>query len=202
MNYNRPWHRLNVSIENAVRKDFDFKEFYNKSSFAEQPGGIWKFNNQTIHDLFTTQWLTYMTELGLEVGSCTVFYRTPHYVHPQAHVDTFRDFSPTLYGLNFTLDANDDSDMVWYDPPQDVGEFTLAGGIETKLYDMQLIQDYELSRVCIGSQLTLVNVTYPHNIIVRERERWSISVRLTPEANVGINSWADAVDKYQRFILN
>ena len=163
MNYNRPWHRLNVSIENAVRKDFDFKEFYNKSSFAEQPGGIWKFNNQTIHDLFTTQWLTYMTELGLEVGSCTVFYRTPHYVHPQAHV---------------------------------------AGGIETKLYDMQLIQDYELSRVCIGSQLTLVNVTYPHNIIVRERERWSISVRLTPEANVGINSWADAVDKYQRFILN
>jgi len=50
--------------------------------------------------------------------------------------------------------------------------------------------------------LTLVNVTYPHNVIVRERERWAISVRLTPEANAGINSWEDAVDKYQSFILN
>jgi len=202
MNYNKPWHRLNISIENALKKEFDFKEFYNNSSFAGQPGGLCLFNNQTMHDLFSAPWLAYMKELGLEVGSCNVFYRTPHYIHPQAHVDTFRDFRPTLYGLNWTLDANDDSDMVWYDPPQDVGEFALASGIKTKLYDMKLIQDYELSRVCIGNQLTLVNVTYPHNVIVRERERWAISVRLTPEANAGINSWEDAVDKYQSFILN
>jgi hypothetical protein len=67
--------------------------------------------------------------------------------------------------------------------------------------DFETIAKVESEPRLEGKQMTMVNVTYPHNIIVRERERWAFSVRLTPEANSGINTWADAVDKHQHFIL-
>jgi len=201
MDLTRPWHRLNINIDNALHKDFDPAQFYQQSQFAGLPGGVWTFNRSRIGELFSSEWLDYMRSLNMEVGSCVVFYRTPHYVHATAHVDTFADYNAAVYALNWTLDPKDNSDMVWYNPPEDFGYTTVSEGIPTKLWPMEQLVGHEYAKLIVGKQMTMINVTYPHNIIVRERERWAFSVRLTPEANAGINTWADAVDKHQHFIL-
>jgi len=132
------------------------------------------------------------------VQSAMVFYRQPHYVYPEAHVDLFWDNSLCTCAINWTLDPLDDSDMIWYDVPLDSGKEKITPAQTRYLYwPNEEIEDKVLDTRCIGTTPTLVSVGIPHNIIVRERPRWVISLRI---GKTEPKSWKEAVDFFKPFI--
>jgi hypothetical protein len=217
MNYKKPWHRLNIDISNAVRKDFDFEKLYQDKmpEFISAPGGIWcslpedvdmsdnkiVMNNCFLIDqLFSQEWLNYMRGINLHVQSVTIFYRKPYYIHPTAHIDLSRSGSPSIFGINWVLDPMDDSEMIWYDVPVNVSEISYSpADTPYQNYELDSVKDHVLDQCCIGHCPTLVNVGIPHNVIVKSRARWAISVRLIPGLT---NSWQNTVDYFKPFIEN
>jgi hypothetical protein len=198
MDYKKPWHVLDIDISNAVREDFDFQNLYSESEFYGKPVGIWNFMNHTVDQLLSQKWIDYMHSIGLPVKSAIVFFREPYYIHPGAHVDVFWDGRIVTGALNWVVDPMDDSEMIWYDMPLDSGQFLLTPA-ETKYlnWDLPSVENHVLDRRCIAKHPTLVNVGIPHNIIVKSRSRWAISVRL--ESGV-VDSWQEMVDFFSPFI--
>jgi hypothetical protein len=198
MDYKKPWHVLDINISNAVREDFDFQGLYDKSEYNGKPGGVWNFMNNTIDQLLSQQWIDYMRSIGLPVKSTMVFYREPYYIHPAAHVDVFWGGKIAIGAINWVLDPSDDSEMIWYDVPIDSGQSLLTPA-QTKYlnWDLDIVKNHVLDRRCIATHPTLVNVGIPHNIIVKSRSRWAVSVRL--ELDV-VHSWQEMVDYFSSFI--
>jgi len=198
MDYKKPWHVLDIDITHAVREDFDFQNLYSKSEFDGKPVGIWNFMNHNVDQLLSQKWIDYMHSIGLPVKSAIVFFREPYYIHPGAHVDVFWDGRIVTGALNWVMDPMDDSEMIWYDMPLDSGQFLLTPA-ETKYlnWDLDSVENHVLDRRCIAKRPTLVNVGIPHNIIVKSRSRWAISVRL--ESGV-VDSWQEMVDFFSPFI--
>jgi hypothetical protein len=198
MDYKKPWHVLDIDISNAVRKNFDFQNLYSKSEYNGKPAGIWNFMHNTVDQLLSQQWIDYMHSIGLPVKSAMVFFREPYYIHSGAHVDVFWNGEIAIGAINWILDPMDDSEMIWYDVPLDSGQSLLTPA-QTKYlhWDLDSVENHVLDRRCIAAQPTLVNVGIAHNIIVKSRSRWAISVRL--ESGV-VDSWQEMVDFFSPFI--
>lgn len=198
MDYKKPWHRLNIDISNAVREDFDFQNLYSKSEYNGKLAGVWSFMHTTVDQLLSQQWIDYMYSIGLPVRSAIVFFRKPYYIHPGAHVDMFWNGQVAIGAINWVLDPLDDSEMIWYDVPLDTGQ-SLQTPAQTKYiqWDLDSVENHVLDRRCIAKQPTLVNVGIPHNIIVKSRSRWAVSVRLECDT---VHSWQEMVDHFSPFI--
>ena len=198
MDYKKPWHVLDIDISNAVREDFDFQNLYNNSEYNGKSAGVWNFMNHNVDQLLSQKWIDSMHSIGLPVKSAMVFFREPYYIHPGAHVDVFWDGRIVIGALNWVLDPMDDSEMIWYDMPLDSGQSLLTPA-QTKYlnWDLDSVENHVLDRRCIATQPTLVNVGIPHNIIVKSRGRWAISVRL---ASGTVDSWQGMVDFFSPFI--
>jgi hypothetical protein len=195
----KPWYRLNIDISNAVRADFDFNKLYSESEFADKPLGIWQFNSDTISKVFTDKWISYTKNLGLDINGAMLFYREPYFVHSEAHIDVRRNNIPSVYAINWVIDPEDDSEMVWYNEPTTAKrEAKTEAGTSYSYWRMGEIADLEISRLCIGNRPTLVRVNIPHNIIVKSKRRWAISVRFAIEDSV--QTWNNAVEKYKGLI--
>ena len=121
----RPWYRLNIDISNAVRADFDFDKLYTDSEFANKPAGLWQFNSKTLTNLFNDSWIDYLKSTGFPITGAMLFYRAPYFIHPQAHIDVRATGIKSIYGVNWVINDNDDSEMIWYDTPA-------IGGINEK----------------------------------------------------------------------
>jgi len=200
VDYKKPWHALNIDISNAVREDFDFQNFYKNSEFNGKLGGVWNVMDHNVDQLLSQKWINSMHSIGLPVKSAMVFFRKPYYIHPAAHVDVFWDGRIVTGAVNWVLDPLDDSEMIWYDVPLDSGQSILSPA-HTKMlhWDLDSIGDHVLDRRCIAAQPTLGNVGIPHNIIVKSRSRWAISVRFSSET---ADSWREMVDFFSPFIKN
>lgn len=196
----KPWYELNIDITNAVRADFNFQDLYNKSEFANKPIGIWNFRNDQIDQLLTQEWIDYTKELDMEVKSAMLFYREPHFIYPEAHVDLFwGDPKPCVSAINWVLDPLDDSEMVWYDVPVESGIFEVTPAKTKYLYwPLSEVEDKVLDTRCIGNKPTLVRTGIAHNVIVRNRPRWVVSARL---GNTQPDTWEKTVEHFKPFIV-
>lgn len=201
IDYNKSWHELNISIDDALNKDWDPEEFRLNSEFADGPLGIWFIEQSRLPMIFNTTWLDYMSGLNLDIGSCIIFYRAPHYIHPHVHVDMYKETGkPLIFGLNWVIDPEDDSEMIWYETAPPGGESQITPAITDYLnWPMEELKDIPYQSHCIGRKLTLVNVAKPHNIIVKNKARWVLSIRF-PKLALPINNWNEAVDYFKPFI--
>lgn len=198
VDYKKPWHVLSLDISNAVREDFDFQNLYSTSEYNGKSAGVWNFINHNVDQLLSQQWIDNMHSIGLPVESAMVFFRKPYYIHPAAHVDVFWDGKIVAGAVNWVLDSMDDSEMIWYNLSLDSGQILLTPA-QTKYlnWDLDSVENHVLDCRCIGNQPTLVNVGIPHNIIVKSRSRWAISVRLKSGA---VGSWQEIVDFFSPYI--
>jgi hypothetical protein len=200
MDYDIPWHELTIDVTDAVRKDFVIEDLLVNSEFTNAPGGIWHFQADTIEQVLSTDWIQRMHEIGIPVRNLMVFYRTPHFLHSSAHIDLLWSGGPALSAINWVIDAQDDSEMIWYDFPPDppIEDITPA---KTKFQDWPLeqIAPYECARKIIGTTPTLVCTGIPHNVETYSRSRWCLSVRYrSPE----LTSWKNTVDFFRPWIKN
>ena len=196
----KPWYTLNVGIGDAIKQDFDFKNLYNNSAFSKDQMGIWFYTYDKLRELFNTPWLKYMKSIDLEVGSCVVFYRKPNYYRDEVHTDLLSHSNlPAVYGLNWTLDPNDDSEMIWYEnsvPPPPLMQVP-ENDLQYIGWPLSDFIDKEIAQHTIGNQLTLVNVGIPHNVRTKNLERWCISLRLK---NKIMKDWSHTVETFSKFI--
>jgi hypothetical protein len=198
----KPWYTLDIDVNNAIRNDFDFAKLLENSEFKNAPAGIFAIVHKDLKTLFTDTWLEYMKQQQLDVGSCLMFYRKPFYIHPETHIDIIKSTGAlATYALNWILDPEDDSEMIWYDFPNDTGssENTPVNTPYVSWPNSVFDNQTPVAR-CIKNQLTLVRTGLPHNVIMREKARWSISIRF-PVATNNITNWEEAVDFFKPWIL-
>jgi hypothetical protein len=197
----KPWHRLNIDVSNAVQSHFDTARLYAESEFAGKPVGVWTFTNEQMFDVITEEWATYMSTLGFNLTGMILFFRDANLPAHSAHVDIRKDDNHgcAIYAINWLLDTEDDSEMVWYDMPDTLGQDKVSeAGTLYKAWPLSEVSDLEISRCTIKNIPTLVRVNIPHTIIVGSRPRWAISVRFSIEDLV--KTWDDAVDKHRQLI--
>jgi hypothetical protein len=195
----RPWYPLDIDVSTAIRSDFDYKEFYKNSKFNGQNVAIWWIDTNNLNNYFNKEWLSYIEGLNFKIKKLVFFYRKPYYIFPEAHVDTSRIKKVTAnYAINWVISPNDDSDMVWYDVPLETGRANRPlskTNISYLYWPMEEVKDKEISRCCLGATPHLINIGVAHNIIVREQERFAVSIQMEDSL-----SWSDAVNFYKKFI--
>jgi hypothetical protein len=196
-----PWHVLNVDVSNAINKDFDFNKLINESTTHD----LWPYTGEKLQQLFAPEWLAYMADLGILPDSATIFYRSPFFVEPNAHIDLFQNpIRPAVYALNWVVNKDDDSEMVWFDNPDIPGEYIMYDATEVgsrnMSWPMTYFADKPIYRRTLGNQLTLLTTGWPHNIIVNKTPRWCISLRFSTRT-FNIQSWEEAIAHFDKFIV-
>jgi hypothetical protein len=200
MDYDKPWHVLDIDISNAVRSDFDFENFRSTSEHAGKPVGIWFLGNSDLGTVFNSDWIDYMHQQGIKVNTALLFYRDPWYIHPEAHIDMYYRGGVCLGAINWTLDPNDDSEMTWYHMPEAApADAVTPADTKYQSWPLSEIEPYQFSSRTIGTTPTLVHTGIPHNVIVRGRPRWVVSVRY---ADQHLGNWRNTVDFFQPWIKN
>jgi len=205
--YRKPWHILNLDISDALRPNLDLKQFYENSNFSGKDAGVWGFGRKTGYELdrlFSDAWLDKMEDLKIPVNFCLLFYRKPQLIYPKVHIDVFSDMVPAIYAINWVVDPKDDSEMVWYNIPNELpGKSEVIGNTDSPYvsWPLEQVEKYEFSRKCLGQTPTIVSTGTPHNVITHDRERWSISVRVRHHDGKLLDSWQEVVDFYQEFIF-
>jgi hypothetical protein len=199
--YLRPWHRINLSTEKAISANFNTNNFKPKPS---DPIGLWQFNGDEMFEVINKDWLDYVADsLLLPIDQALLFYRPPNLIFPEAHTDVGQvGRRPKSWGMNFIINQDDDSHMVWYDVPEETATLSpkLVGkGEGYAFWPLEDVKDKESHRLTIGKQLTLVNIKKAHNVYVGEKARWSVSFRfqIPPE----IYEWEPAVDYFSKFMV-
>lgn len=200
INYTVPWHRLSCTTDNAISDNFNSAEFLKKSKFAGHPAGIWSLKDNDMTQILNKTWLEYISDTLMPVDSCLMCYRQAQFVYPQAHTDLYQTEKPTIFGINLAVNSNDDSQMVWYDVPNETGTLAVTPA-DTKYlhWPVTEIEHKELDRLTIGNQLTLVRTGIAHNVIVNQQDRWSISLRF--KAIPDISSWPAVVDYFSKYLV-
>ncbi len=199
--YNKNWHTLNIDVSTALRDSFNPVEYYEQSKFKGKPAALWMYHDEELRKIFTDEWLLQMESLDLKIGDCIIFHRQPYYIHPEIHIDVYRaDNTPSVYALNWTLEEDDDSEMVWYDIPFDTGLLD-DQSIPTPYKWWPMDGNYpEIERRSIGNKMTLVNIGVPHNVIVNKKSRWCFSIRMY-RYDKSISNWQEAVEYFKPFIV-
>ncbi len=164
----KPWYTLDIKIDNAIQSNFDFDKLWNDSVFTKASNGswgVWHFQGNEKFTIVTPEWVKYMHDINLEVGSIILFYRKPHYVHYGLHVDTYNKVGKpefSNYALNWVVNGNDASDMVWYDWPSQEGTLETysdeLGGFPYYYWPNLDHEPTEIASRRIGKTPTVVNV--------------------------------------------
>jgi hypothetical protein len=197
----RPWHVLNVDVTGAINKEFDFNELITDApTYLLRP-----YTGETLQQLFAPEWLAYMAELGILPDSATIFYRSPFFVEPNAHIDLFQNpIRPAAYALNWVVNTDDDSEMIWFDTPDTTGEYMLYDpseiGSGNMSWPMTEFANKPIYRRTLGTKLTLLTTGWPHNVIVNKTPRWCISLRYSTRT-FNIQSWDEAIAQFNKFIV-
>jgi hypothetical protein len=200
MNYHQPWQQLNIDASNALRKDVNLAEMYQQSQYAGKPAALWHYRDREVDKLLDTAWIDRMHQAGVPVQSAMVFYREPYYMHPAAHIDVRWNGENCVAAFNWVLDDQDDSEMVWYNTPDIPTNMDLSpAGTKYLSWDLTDIEPYWLDAKIIGPVPTLVRTGIPHNVIVRSRARWAISVRYDEKS---LDTWEKTVDFFKPWIIN
>jgi len=197
----KPFYQLDIDISQALNPELDLIGLKKEANDAVH---IWRIPHEKLPDVFDQDWLEYMRGMGLDVGSCLIFYRDAYYLHPSVHIDIHKPTgTPSHYAINWVLDPHDDSDMIWYTwPTEDSGTFDNTPADTPYLgWDIDKFTGQEIYRHTIGNQVTLVNTSMPHNVETKTKSRWAFSVRFKREDNNGAgHSWEKGVDFFQKYM--
>lgn len=189
----RNWYELNISIDNAVRSDFDFEQLISTSThLAKFNWDMWSYRYEELTELFTQDWLGYMKSKNLEISSVLIFYRRAFFTPPEAHIDMpFNKGGELSCPINWVV-GEDASDMAWYKSASYVNRDNyLLTPANDKYVTIPMGHLVEVNRRRIGNIPTLVRVDIPHAIIMNEKPRLAISAR----TKFKTNDW-DTVLKY------
>jgi hypothetical protein len=201
MDYNRPWHEMTIDVKGAIRKEIVLEDMLKDSEYVDKPVAVWHFGADSVDKFLSPDWIEKMHKIGIPVRTAMIFYRVPSYVHPDAHIDIMAGSdAPAVSAINWTIDAQDDSDMVWYKIPSipPIDSITPAG-TKYRHWPVQQIRPYESARKIIGIVPTLVRTGIPHNVETRTRARWCISLRYK---SVEFESWESTVNYFKPWIKN
>jgi|TARA_B110000914_G_C15516442_1_gene473875 SPX domain protein involved in polyphosphate accumulation len=192
------WHRTDINVANALKvnlKDYILSDPYRNGEhnlYMPDKGGIWTIAPENI---FTHDFIQYLFhDLNLQIDLVQIFYRSPHYQHPGAHVDISQNEELYGCGLNWTIDE-DDADMVWYSMPDADPQRTQRSTTDIN-YEWPLEQLTEVDRCCIGQTATLVRTDIPHTVEMQSKERWLVSTRFKWHV-----TWDDYMSSFNRRIL-
>jgi len=181
MTVDKPWHHLNITTDNAISQK-------GHAYFS----GIVKNNTPCVLqtkdiELFNSDWVKQLCECTQnEVSTLVVFYRPPFYQHAAAHIDLNLKHALEAVdsvvtepaGVNLVYNgANDTSQMVWYHCTEYTEKDVQWAMNHTPYINFDLESLSEMSRCCIGNNVTLVRTDIPHTILMSSEPRLSISVR-------------------------
>lgn len=198
----RPWHHFNISTKDA------FSDHGNKFLSEIRQADKLTILESKDFKLFNPDWITKVSAaIQNQLASIMIFYRPAQMQWPAAHIDVNTNLMNESNTIKFVPSAinliyngiNDDSEMVWYDCPEiketDV-QWTVA---KTAYLDYDPASLTEISRCCIGTHLTLVRADIPHNIIMGDVPRLSISMRFT-QARWQDPSWEGIVKQCENYL--
>jgi len=190
------WYRLNLNIENAISKDWQFPDPRQFSGYV----GVWSFKADKI---FETDWVKYMNDVALPINRSVVFYREANLVDTEAHVDLVSEVGAptqsTHFGFNLVF-GGAGSEMIWYDLPPGEKNIKLVPG-NNKILSWPIKDLVEIDRCSImPNEPTLVRTDYPHSLSVGNESRWCISAR----TSIHDLTWDEAVEhlKTQNIIID
>ena len=188
---NKCWYKLNVGdTKHALREDWVFPT-------VEGNFGIWDLSATKI---FNKEWLSYLSQVGLDIKYVMLFYRGPGFNRTTAHIDVYPPGTPPVQFLpgafNYVLQGKG-SEMVWYDTPAEPKEvmFTKA---KTPYLEWPILQLEEKDRTEIGEELVLVRTDVPHTVAMGNEGRWCISGRFD---NMGSVTWDEMVSRVESLNL-
>lgn len=181
---NKCWYETTIEFDPFFSKEN--LPFIGKNDCIKQEG-IWK---KPLEEIFSKEWISYLKDLPLPLWkNVLLFYRRPHYYAHRGHVDV----QDTSCGLNWIIGGKD-SEMIWYEMPKHDRQIktSIAGTpyLSWPVSEMKEIERHKLS----NNKLTLVRVDIPHAIVVRNDDRWCISVRTLGKE---FNSWDTTVDYFK-----
>lgn len=185
---NNCWYKLKVDCP-VINSQWNFPTPNNSSG-----NGVWRLN---IRDIVDAEWLKYIEKLNIPiVNHAMLFYRPSNFNTNFAHIDIkVGSVDCDISGLNFVV-GGEDSDMIWYELPKKEKKilYTVA---ETPYINWPIDELKEIDKTRIQSNLTLVRVDVPHAIIMGEKPRWAISIRLKGN----IKTWDKMVEMFQTLNL-
>ena len=203
--YNKNWHTLSIDNSNAINPNFVFDNLLIDAEYVDRKQhSVWGFNGDELTTIFTEQWLAYMKSINLEVDAMLIFYRKPHFIDFEAHIDyMYNNNTYPSVAINWVLPGDENSEMIWYETPADADQkphnITPTGHGHT-FSCWPVVELNELERYSIGSRPVAVRVDIPHSIAVYDHARWSITARCkTPPSVV---SWKEIVEFIKPLIIN
>jgi len=185
---NRCWYETTIDFDPQFTKD---KLPVISEDEYRTHEGIWK---KPLDEIFSKDWISYLKSLPLPMWhSVLLFYRRPHYYAHRGHVDV----QDTSCGINWII-GGADSEMIWYEMPEHNREIktSIAGTpyLSWPENEMKEIERHTLST----TKLTLVRVDIPHAVVVRNDDRWCISVRTVGKV---FNSWDTTIEHFRSLNL-
>ena len=181
----KPWYRLNLNIDNAIKDRFVFPQIKN-------PMKICIYDAEQI---FSGEWLSYMKDQNLIVNRAYVFIRKDYQKDNSAHIDSTDDGTPNPISLNW-VQGIDDRDMVWYHTEGVELEYKLTPA-GTRYYDVPISKLTEIDRCRIGNQITLVKTDTLHSLVDGQQPRCCITARLSLDPGT---TWNQFVEQHQHLI--
>lgn len=184
----KSWYNLNIDISNALHKDWVFPDLEKSHVFFA-----------TTEKLFNLEWVSYMESLGIFLGNRhLIFFKKSSMQENTAHVDLGSENYAIPFALNWAIGGNG-SKMYWYKEKTkgtEIKKQNIWGTPEHKklITIFWKLSDLEKIDVCeLKSSLVLVRVDIPHNVLLGDEDRWSISVRLNYH-KLDIHTWENAVN--------
>ena len=159
--------KLKFNFKDVILPDWKFPDTEGKDL------GIW---NIPAVGMFRPEWITDMHRMGIYVAESLVFYRAPGFNTGNAHIDIHQNHPRQIstFGLNFVLKGAG-SEMTWFDTPTTKPQPSGGGKITYLSWPESELK--ELDRGHLDEQMSLVRIGVPHNVIMKDEERWCISVR-------------------------
>jgi hypothetical protein len=180
---NNYYYDLKIDVSKVLKHWWKFPEVTNKTN------QVWRFNPE---DVLNPEWINYTQNLlGFGWGAVMIFWKKENWSPIQAHVDMYDAGGIAEYGLNLVFGGKD-SEMVWYYPPEEIIESPLtSAGTRHCLIPIKDLKEITRYEVGNNGKFTLVRTGVPHEIYVKDQERWCISIRAALPRTI---KWNDMVE--------
>ena len=192
------WYRTDIKFDKSAISEFGQAKIKELKEEGIANGASLRNLYLPENPVFTDEWMSYIRSMGLEPMVALMFYRTPHFQYPDAHIDGGRK-RKIIMGLNW-VEGEDDSKMIWYDMPRleyKPDMETIIGHVFNYPYNPADLTENEAATIGNSSTLALVRTDIPHNIWMGANPRLSISVRFWDN----YKNWDDAVEFYKDHII-
>lgn len=202
------WHRLNLSIENALK--INPKEYIQQNPYRQneicfydpEESGVWRISSDIA---LNQEWVEYIkNKINLEIAGICIFWKKANFQEKVAHVDLgFKDEekSDTAYPIPCALNwvyGEDSGKMVWYKLPRTIPHFKISS-YRNSHFSWDLDGLTKVNETVVGNHLTLCRTNLPHSIEMGNDDRWLISARFREDKD--FESWEQSLETLDKYIV-